>query len=320
MCTTPPNRDPARAEAERQIDKMSGRPRVSIDQCFLLDMVEGAPAAVALQNTLYAKVAAGRVLCPIHPAESVFESSLFPPELRQRVFELQRTLAGGYSFHSFGERVHREVVSFILERPLAAIWPRPFNPPDDQVEALSHANRAARDEYQQRLDAITPSPATRTHSFDQIHSDLTNHHNRSFLRVFDALERNQPLPSAPGAWEYAIVIGERLRALRVIRADIARLRRWVESGQWHQSAGLVAFTRIWAAVERDGLDNNRQTRANDLLDVLRIAVGFADAQVILCHNAMANFVTQARLLKVLPDRRVFGMREIAAATAYISSL
>lgn len=325
MCTAPPNPDPARSEAllaevERQIAVVTARPRVSIDQCFLLDMVERAPTATALQTALQSQVVAGRILCPIHPEESVFESSLFRPELRQRVFEVQRSLADGYCFHSFGERVQREVLSFVLERPLPPIWPRPFNPPDEQVEALRHANRTGRNEYQQRLDAVTPSPATRTQTFEQILADLITHHIRSFLRVLDALERNRPLPAAPGAWEYAIVIGERLRALRVIRSDIARLRQWVEGGAWHQSAGLVAFTRIWAAVERDGLHNNRQTRANDMLDILRIAVGFADAQVILCDNAMASFVTQARLPEVLPDRRVFGMREIAAATAYISGL
>lgn len=325
MCEASQRLDPARAErllaeAEARIAADSTRQRVSIDQCFLLDMVEAAPAAVALQSALQSGVTSGRVLCPIHPEESVFESSLFRPELRQKVFDLQRSLAGGYSFHSFGERVQREAACFLLERPLPVIWPRPFNPPDDQVEALRHANRAGRDEYQQRLDGVTPSAGTRTHTFDQILADLTNHHNRSLLRVLDALERNQPLPAAPGAWEYAVAIGSRLQALRVLRSDIARLRRWVESGQWHQSAALVAFTRLWAAVERDDLHNNRRTRTNDMLDILRIAVGFADGHVILCDNAMASFVAQARLPEVLPGRRVFGMRDTAAATAYILNL
>jgi hypothetical protein len=322
MCLTPinPNPEELLAKAEARIAAVSKRPRISIDQCFLLDMVEGEAAAVALRNALESSVQSGRALCPVHPEVSVFESSLFRPELRQRVFALQRSLAEGYCFHSFGQRVQHEVESFLLGRSLPAIWPRPFTPPDEQVEALSQANRAGRNDYQQRLDAVTPSPAMRTHTFGRILADLTQHHNRSFLRVVDALQQTQPLPGAPGTWEYAIVIGERLRDLRVTWSDLNRLRHLVNSGSWHQSAALVAFTRLWAAVERDGLQNNRRATANDMLDILRIAVGFADAQVILCDNAMMSFVRQARLLEVLPGRQVFGMRDIAAAMAYVAAL
>lgn len=325
MCIPPNRPDPARAlavlaETEAHIAAMSTRVRVSIDQCFLLDMVEGVPAAVALHDALQAAIRRGRVLCPIHPEESVFESSLFRPELRRRVFDLQRSLAGGFCFHSFGERMQREVTCFLLERTLPPIWPRPFNPPDGEVEALSGANRTGRNEYQERLDAVVPSETLHTHSFERILADLTQHHNQSMLRVIRAIEHNQPLPVAPATWEYAVAIGARLRQIGVIRSDLARFREWVESGGWHQSADLTAFTRLWAAVEREGLRNNRRTRANDLLDILRIAVAFADAQAVFCDKAMASFIRQAGLHQALPGRQVFGMGDMNTAAAYLAAL
>ena len=325
MCMPPNCPDPTRAltfltETEARVAAMSSRARVSVDQCFLLDMVEEAPAAVALRDALQAAVRRGRALCPIHPEESVFESSLVRPDLRRRVFDLQRSLAEGFCFHSFGERVQREVTCFLLDRTLPVIWPRPFNPPDVEVEALSGANRTGRNEYQQRLDAVVPSEPVRTQSFARILADLTWHHNQSMLRVIRALEHNQPLPTPPATWEYAVAIGARLRQIGVTVSDLARFREWVECGGWHQSADLTAFTRLWAAVEQDGLRNNRRTRSNDLLDILRIAVAFADAQAVFCDNAMASFVRQAGLHQVLPGRQVFGMGDMDAATAYVAAL
>jgi len=321
-----PNRaDPLKApsllaDAETLITTMDIRVRVSIDQCFLLNMVEEEPAAVALRDVLLSAVRNGRVLCPIHPEESVFESSLIRPELRQLVFDLQRSLAEDFCFHSFGARVHREVVAFLLDRTLPVIWPRRFDPPDHEVEALSRFNRAGRNEYQQRLDVVIPTDTTRSLSLERILEDLATHHNQSFLSVLDTLGNNLPLPAAPATWEYAVAIGRRLRHLKVTISDLERLRDWVGSGRWHQSADLITFTRLWAAVELDGLRNGRRAKPNDMLDILRIAVAFADANVVFCDNAMASFVRQSRLNQVFPDRRVFGMRDIAEATTYIASL
>ena len=215
--------------------------------------------------------------------------------------------------------MRRRVDCFLLGQTLPAIWPRPFNPDDVQTEGLKTANRTAKEEYQRRLDGVTPSGVTRTHTFEQIRANLTLHHNRSLLSVIDAIQRNQPLPVAPKVWEYAVVIGNRLRQLKVTSGDLRRLRDWVGSGDWHKSSDLIAFTGLWAGIEQAGLRTNRRPNANDMLDILRLAVAFADAQAVFCDKHMASSIQQAKLDKELPGLQVFGWRDIRAAIAYISA-
>ncbi|HWA27429.1 MAG TPA: hypothetical protein VG734_17370 [Lacunisphaera sp.] len=65
-----------------------GKKRISIDQCFLSTMVKGDPKSQKLLAALEASHANGRIICPIHLEESIFESAFLPEATRQKIFAL----------------------------------------------------------------------------------------------------------------------------------------------------------------------------------------------------------------------------------------
>lgn len=56
------------------------KPRISIDQCFLSTIVNGDSKSQKLSAALDAAHARGKIICPIHLEETIFESSFLASE------------------------------------------------------------------------------------------------------------------------------------------------------------------------------------------------------------------------------------------------
>ena len=66
---------------------------ISLDQNFLSEFAKGkSPEAMRLHSLLGRGVAEGNFVCPLHAGETVFESALCPPVLREKILSVARDL------------------------------------------------------------------------------------------------------------------------------------------------------------------------------------------------------------------------------------
>src|ERR1700733_3500572 len=100
-----------------------GKKRISIDQNFLSNMVKGVGDSPNLLAALRKARSKGKIVCPIHIKESIYESAALPPKFRNHVFSLQIELSDRFAFYDFADHVcfkTRELIQGTLLYPL--IW------------------------------------------------------------------------------------------------------------------------------------------------------------------------------------------------------
>ena len=297
--------------------------RVSIDQCFLANICEQDPKSLELHKALRSAHAAGKIICPIHLEESVFESSMLPPALRDQIFALQNSLADGWSFHSFGQKLAYDTITPVLEW----LYP-PFRPVDLQIkpgtdfDALGKINRLGKKDYITRLSQLSYPPPSYVPGMnaEKIAEFITAERCGSMYRILKAIKEKGTIATGKSEWEYTSAVGEFLLGLRITPRDCDTLIARVIDRQWDAMPIFWAHTRLNAQIEHGYLVSNRKAKANDQLDLTRIAVGLNDADVILCDHPMAEVIKQSGVLEILDRAHVFSTKQLDAAIDCIKKL
>jgi hypothetical protein len=298
--------------------------RISIDQCFLSTMVKGDPKSQKLLVALEAAHASGKIICPIHLEESIFESSFLPESTRQKIFNLQNRLSDGYSFHSFAQHLRYQTVAFLMPGLILPTLRRvslQINPGTD-FAALAKVHKAGKDDYVDRLNQMPYPPASyKPHmKGDQIVEFIAMERCGSMYRILEALKTTGTTHTGKDEWEYTAEIGEFLRSLGVGPKDLDILIYKVLHHEWESIPYLWAHSRINAQIELGYLSGKRKASANDLLDMSRIAVALNDAAVLLCDTAMSEMIKQSKVQEILQDVKVFSMKQRDEAAEYIAKL
>lgn len=287
-------------------------------------MVKGDPKSQKLLATLETAHASGKVICPIHLEESIFESSFLPESTRQKLFSLQNRLSDGYSFQSLAQQLCSQTFAFLtpgLVLPTLRKVSLQIKPGTD-FAALAKLHQAGKDDYMDRLNQMSYPPASyKPHmKGDQIVEFISMERSASMRRILEALKTTGATHTGKEEWEYTSEIGEFLRGLGIMPKDVNILINKVLYHEWESIPYLWAHSRINAQIELGYLSGKRKASANDLLDMSRIAVALNDAAVLLCDTVMSEMIKQSKVQEIFQDVRVFSMKQRDEAAEYIAAL
>ena len=137
----------------------------------------------------------------------------------------------------------------------------------------------------------------------------------SMLRVVDALRVPHSPFNAATVWDYACAVGTVLQVHSVSVTELANLADKILSHEWEAIPVLCFHTLLHARIEEDILKSGRKFDANDLLDVLRLAVAIAYGDAVGCDGPMKEVVKQTKL-----NTHIFSIREPEAMQAWVESL
>ena len=306
------------------MDLVLRKKRISIDQCFHSSMIKGDPRSQKLLAALEAGHATGRIVCPIHLEESIFESSFFPEATRRKVFALQNRLSDGYSFHSLAQQMRYQTFA-LLTPGLAYPALRKVSlkiKPNTDFAAMAKEYQADKDNYVDRLNKMPYPPPSYKPGMkgDQVAEFIMAERSGSMYRILDALKARSTTDTGKDEWEYTAQIGEFLQRLRILPKDLDTLIDKVVQKQWLCIPYLWAHSRINAQIELGYLSGKKKASANDLLDMSRIAIALNDSSVLLCDTAMSEMIKQSKALEIFDRVTVFSMKQRDQAAEYIAGL
>lgn len=278
------------------------------------------PDVDKLKVSLIHAVESGKVVCPAHFNETVFESVKMPPEKCRSIIQLQNKLSCGVAFTDFAERLSQETLAMV--RPTAEIIPFRFRPmnmmPAHVVASLGSANRKAIQEYVERVDKV-PYPPTAyrpTHKLKDIFADTSKERAASMYRIAEALS-NRSLNTGKKEWEFAQVTGRYLREHQITRLECFNLMDKILKHDWEVIPVLGLHTILWSGVESAMLKSNKKFAGNDYVDILRLATALDSANLIACDAAMKEMIQQTGLDELV---LVFALRDMSAFISWLESL
>lgn len=301
-----------------------GKTRISIDQCFLSNMCKGSAGSQKLLASLKKAHSAGKIICPIHLEESIFESAFLPADFREKIFSLQNLLSDGFSFHSLAQQFRYQ--SFALIMP-GLLYPMIREVslkiiPGTDFAALAKENQAGKDAYVDRLNKMPYPPASYKKGMkgDEIMKLISEGRAASMYRLLSAIKTTGTLDTGQEEWELALEVGAYFLDIKILPVDCDILMQKVLHHQWDAIPYLWVHSRINAQLELGYLAGLKKGNANDLLDLSRIAVGLNDAVVLLCDAPMAELIKQSKVLDTIQGTKVFSMKQQDEAAAHIDSL
>ena len=305
-----------------------GKTRISIDQCFLSNMCKGSAGSQKLLASLKKAHSAGKIICPIHLEESIFESAFLPADFREKIFSLQNVLSDGFSFHSLAQQFRYQ--SFALIMP-GLLYPMIREVslkiiPGTDFAALAKENQAGKDAYVDRLNKMPYPPASYKKGMkgDEIMKLISEgRSSTSMYRLLSAIKTTGALDTGQEEWELCVRSWRHIFSLAlksVLQVDCDTLMQKVLHHQWDAIPYLWVHSRINAQLELGYLAGLKKGNANDLLDLSRIAVGLNDAAVLLCDAPMAELIKQSKVLDTIQGTKVFSMKQQDEAAAHIDSL
>lgn len=298
--------------------------RISIDQCFLSTIINGDPKSQKLSAALDTAHAGGKIICPIHLEESIFESSFLPEKTRKKIFDLQNRLSDGYSFHSFAQQLRYRTFALLMpDLVLPSLRKASLQiRAGTDFTAMAKAHQAGKDDYVDRLNKMPYPPTSYKLGMkgDQIAEFIAMERSASMYRILEALKATGTTHTGKSEWEYTVEIGEFLRGMGIVAKDVDVLIHRVLHHEWRSMPYLWAHSRINAQIELGYLSGKKKPSANDLLDMSRIAVALNDAAVLLCDTAMSEMIKQSKVQEILPDVKVFSMKQRDEAADYIAAL
>ena len=298
--------------------------RISIDQCFLSNMCKGNAESQKLLASLEKAHSAGKIICPIHLEESIFESSFLPADFREKIFSIQNLLSDGFSFHSLAQQFRYQ--SFALIMP-GLLYPMIRDVglkiiPGTDFAALAKENQAGKDAYVDRLNKMPYPPPSYKKGMkgDEIMKFISEGRAASMYRLLSAIKTTGTLDTGQEEWELALEVGAYFLSIKILQKDCNILMQKVLHHQWDAIPYLWVHSRINAQLELGYLAGHKKGNANDLLDLSRIAVGLNDAAVVLCDAPMAELIKQSKVLDTIQGTKVFSMKQQDEAAVHIASL
>jgi hypothetical protein len=297
--------------------------RISVDQCFLSTMVKGDPKSLNLLAALDAAHGQGKVICPIHLEESIFESAFFPPSTRLKVFALQNRISDGYSFHSLAQQLRYQTFAFVMP---GLVFPNLRSvslqiKADTDFDALAKTYQSAKDDYVDRLSKMPYPPKSYKPGMkgDELADFIAAERSGSMYRILLALRSTGTTTTGKEEWDFTAQIGEFLHRLQLTAKDLDLLIEKVIAKDWQSIPYLWAHSRINAQVEL-GYLGTRKATVNDQLDISRITIALNDANVLLCDTAMSEMIRQSKVQDIFSDVKVFSMKQREEAAEYIATL
>ena len=297
--------------------------RISIDQCFLSEMAKGHPKFVPLLATLRKSFAEGKIACPIHLEESIFESACLKPGLRQSIFDIQNELSGGFSFHSFAQQVRYGTFGLLMPE---VVYPALRNlglkiKPGTDFASLAQFHKQGKNDYADRLAKMPYPPASYKKGMkgDDIMRHISMERAASMYRLLGAIKDSRSLNTGKDEWEVAVEVAASLLRMNIEVKDCEALIKKILHHQWEGIPHLWTHSRLNAQIELGYLAGRKGT-ANDMLDVSRLAVALNDADVVLCDTAMSEIIKQSKMLEIFTEARVFSMQQAQEATDLVAAL
>jgi hypothetical protein len=295
---------------------------VSLDQNFLSAFAKGKPAeAVRLHALLAQSVTARKAVCPLHAAETVFETALCPAPLREQIFGIARELAIGVGFRNFG--ISAAIETLQLGRP--ALSAPVYFPDkleywiDGDLEAAGIENRAAKRLYEQRVASLLypPPQYSPTMPAAEVLADIVTVRVASMVHLIKAIKERGEISASESEWEVAGVIAGMLLDFKVTPAECDQILHAILHHKWENTPTLYVHSLLSGQLEWDCLKANRQTKANDHSDFWRLAIALNYADVVFCDAAMRALVQRTMLLEDGRATAVFSFRQIPEAIAYL---
>jgi hypothetical protein len=298
--------------------------RISIDQCFLSNMCKGDAKSQDLFDVLKKAHTAGKIICPIHLEESIFESSFLSSDLRDKIFALQNLLSDGFSFHSLTHQFCYQTSALIrpgIMYPMIRSVGLTTIPATD-FAALAIKHKAGKEDYIDRLNKTPYPPPSYKKGMkgDEIMKFISKERAASMYRILQAIKITGTLDTGMEEWELALEVGAFLLKIKISSEDCGILMQKVLNHQWEGIPYLWLHSRINAQIELGYLSGLKKANANDLLDLSRIAVGLNDAATVLCDTPMAEMIKQSKVLDTIQGVRVFSMQQQDEAAVYVERM
>lgn len=296
---------------------------LSLDQCFLSNLAlnrRGEAVYTGLKQTILDAVRAGRLVCPAHVEETIFESSLLSRSEMDRIIAFQNAISYGLAFREFGELLALETL--LLVRPTVEFAGLRFHPinisPSADISRLATANRSAKAAAVDRANRMPYPP--QNHDPDDklrdIFQKVSAERAGSMLRIVQSVLETRTINTGKGEWEYAVAVGNFLLDHQITNLEAHNLKSNILNHHWEMMPVLGFHTLLWSKVEQDMLNSKRAFKANDHVDILKLAVALNSADAIGCDTPMKDVVKQTKLNEGI---RVFSIREADLLTDWIEA-
>jgi hypothetical protein len=288
---------------------------VSLDQCFLSRMAIPRQKSADFKQLLIALsgiVRTGRVVCPAHVLETIYESVKLGDFGRTRkVVRLQNQLAKGYAFHVFYELLAREMVRLVrpgFEYP--RFEKRPIKLECDALlefkrERLRLMDDRARKDTIYRLP-YPPKDYKPGTSFQQILEDVETERETAMRVVLNAIALGGSVPKLKPDWMKGVE--KSLLEQNVTTVECRDLLDKVDEGKWRDISVLKVNSKLFAKIEQAMLESGRKWSLNDHADIYRLCVSFVHADIVTCDGPMRDIIKQTGLEKEYPVK-VFSIAE-----------
>jgi hypothetical protein len=287
-------------------------------------MAKGDAASQRLLDALKKAHSEGKVLCPIHLEETIFESAALPDDLRGKLFDLVRLLSDGFAFHSIAARVRYATMQMLVgDFAYNDIWECGLNiKTGTDFKSLAADLKWTKEDYNERVNHIPYPPTSYKvgQKGDDIYKNISSERAYSFWRILEAIRDKGSLVTGRDEWELAVIVGEHLAGLPIAPRHCNELIECIKHHKWDCIPYLYVHARVGAQIELQCLSGRRKMTANDQLDLSRVAVGLNDAKIVLCDTAMANFIRDSKVLDICKDVIVYSMKEQDEAAEYIEKL
>lgn len=287
---------------------------ISLDQCFLSNLAlnpSNGDRFHLLKESVLKAVGCGKLVCPAHVEETISESVLLPEVTREKVIALQNELSLGVAFRGFGELLELETLSLV--RPTFQFEPFKVElisiPESVDVQKLAFANRAAKAEAVALAKQLPypPKSYSPNDNLDDIANKVGTERAASMYRITRAILEKGDLNTGKPEWPYTQAVGEFLLQRDITELECHNLLSKILNHEWETIPILGLHTILWAKVEEDMIKAGRAFKANDHIDILKLAVGLGFADAIACDTPMKEVVKQTKLAQAT---KVFSIREL----------
>ena len=302
-----------------------GKKRISIDQNCLSNMAKGVGDSPKLLAALRKTCSDGKIICPIHLKESIYESAALPPGFRKQVFALQIELSDRFAFYDFADHVcfkTKELIHGKFLYPL--IWEsRTQLTEGHDFAEIAKEFAIAKEDYNHRVAQKTnyPPPSfSKGMKGAKVYLGVAGDRAYSLWRILESLRDKGTLTTDREELELAVIVGGFLAAIRISPEDCNRLIHCIKHHQWETIEYLYIHARLGAQLELQCLSGHRDMNLNDQVDLTRLAVGLNDADIVLCDTAMAGVVRQSKVLDILKGVKVYSIKEQVEAADFIERL
>jgi len=304
---------------------ISNRIRVlSLDQCFLSELAlnrRNESRIAVLKAAILGAVSCGKLVCPAHVQETIFESTLLPERERDRVLAFQNEISCGLAFLSFTDLLGLETL--LLVRPTVQIVPYRIQPlrigKSVDLKKLASENRAAKAAALARADQV-PYPPKSYDPNDQLADffrKVSRERSASMYRITKAILGSGTVNTRRQEWEFAVPVGKFLLQEGIANSECHNLLAKILSHEWEIMPIIGFHTLLWAKIEQDMQKADRVFKVNDQLDILRLAVALQYADAVACDTPMKDAIRQTRLDEAVT---VFSMREVSELSEWVAAV